>query len=117
MEDKRRCLADEVTLLCTKDVLTDVRNGCKRRKRETYPHTHTLRIRGIRFHGEKTGSEGFFSSGIFFFTFLDGETGWPEGWKVTKIERHHSDIGIEKEKNVFSVGKSILQTYQISKDT
>ncbi len=71
MEGKRRCLADEVTLLCTKDVLTDVRNGGKRRKRETYPHTLLLRIRGIRFHGEKTGSEGFFIRNIFLLFWME----------------------------------------------
>ena len=81
MEGKRRCLADEVTLLCTKDVLTDVRNGCKRRKRETYPHSTHYYYEFVvyGFTGKKLVPKVFFSSGIYFFTFLDGETGRPEG--------------------------------------
>ncbi len=74
MEGKR-CLADEVTLPCTKDVLTDVRNGCKRRKRETYPHSTRATNSWYTISQGKNWFRRVFFYLEYFFTFLDGETG------------------------------------------
>ncbi len=85
MEDKRRCLADEVTLPCTKDVLTDVRNGCKRRKRETYPHTRAgdeFVVYG--FTGKKLVPKVFFHLEYFFYFF-----GW-RNWLARGMEGYEN---------------------------